>query len=192
MKKTLILPLMLVTALLLGACAPAGTPSGVLPQAQAAGVDSVLPAPLATLAPAPQPQATPPAVVLPPVELAPMPQVDLTGFGYAMAYAALYDMAANPDPHVGKTMKVSGTYYATVMPETQEVVHLVLVVDNTGCCEAALEFVVTGGPHTPEDFPANNSEIELTGLFGIIESGGNRYPLLTVNEIKVLKDAKAS
>ena len=115
------------------------------------------------------------------------PQNDLAHLSDTMAYAQLYNVAINPQQHIGQTFRLRGVYYATQMPETGEVVHLLLVRDQAACCEVALEFQAADARAYPQDFPANYSTIELVGVLGTIQAGEYTYPLLTVSDIQVLE-----
>ena len=176
MKKASFLGLLLAVSLALSGCAP-GTASQ---QAQSPFVQVHPTAAPGTVAG----EGTP---AIPPVSPKDVPDIDLQGLGYPMAYAQVYDIARDPCQHVGKTMRIEGMYYGAEYQELGEVVHSILVADSAGCCEVGLEFMVTGSPVWPEEYPPNFSRISLTGVLGTITAGEGIYALLTVNSIDLLE-----
>lgn len=182
MKKIpLILVLMLLSALLAGCQgqqAPARTPVELAQQyeqvKQGPGTDS---------------PAVPPIGAGPsPVPLQDPPHLDISGMSYPMAYGQVYSMVMAPKRHQGQTLQIKGSYYGFQTAEGEEV-HLILITDEAGCCEVGMEFVITGSPAWPQDFPPNNSIILLTGLMDTISHGDNLFPLLVANEIQVVQAA---
>lgn len=123
-----------------------------------------------------------------PVPLHNPPHMDLSDMSYTMAYAQVYSMVMAPKRHQGETLKIKGSYYGFQTQEGQDV-HLILIIDEAGCCEVGMEFRITGNLAWPQDYPPNNSIILLTGLMDIIHHGDNPYPLLVANEIQVVKEA---
>lgn len=123
-----------------------------------------------------------------PVPLHNPPHMDLSDMSYTMAYAQVYSMVMAPKRHQGETLKIKGSYYGFQTQEGQDV-HLILIIDEAGCCEVGMEFQITGNLAWPQDYPPNNSIILLTGLMDIIHHGDNPYPLLVANEIQVVKEA---
>lgn len=121
------------------------------------------------------------------VQLAEQPAVDLTMLSGTMAYAELYNMSSNTAQYEGKTVRMQGQYYAAYIESVGKTVHWLMVTDQQACCSIGVEFRAAGSLRYPDDFPPLHSTIELTGLFGTTEVSGNTYPLLTVNEIKLLE-----
>ncbi len=171
MKKIYLVLVLLMMLGLLPGCATSGT--GVSPQAPKSGN----PANSATQAPGTGP-----------VQLNEPPHIDLTRLSNTMAYAQLYDMVMAPERHQGITLRVHGSYYGFQSQETGKITHLITVRDNVGCCEMGMEFQITGDLIWPDQFPQNNSMIELTGIISSISYGENKYPLLVANGWKPLND----
>ena len=85
--------------------------------------------------------------------------VDLTAVSRTMIYSTVYNLLADPDDSIGKTIKISGklgSYEAD-----GELLHACLVTDVTECCELSLEFEADDSVELPED----GSEITVTGEF---------------------------
>jgi hypothetical protein len=116
--------------------------------------------------------------------------VDLTALSSTMVYGEVFNMMQNPDDYVGKTIKANGPYYASFFPETGEYYHFVIVRDATACCQQGLEFKVDGNPELayryPEDFPTDETLVELVGVYNAYEELGETYYYLSVKDIAVL------
>ena len=103
--------------------------------------------------------------------------IDMTEMNATMVYTQVSDMVTNPDNYVGKVVKMSGkfnvykgdtrNYYACIIP------------DATACCQQGIEFVLEKGGKYPDDYPAVDSEITVTGVFGTYWEGQYRYVELT-------------
>lgn len=185
MKKTsLVLALLLLTALLAGCQgqqAPTRSPAELAQQYELVKQETSPPAQVPDAAQAPARSGTGGAS---PVPLHNPPHLDLSDMSYTMAYAQVYSMVMAPKRHQGETLKIKGSYYGFQTEDGQDV-HLILIMDEAGCCEVGMEFQITGNLAWPQDYPPNNSIILLTGLLDIIHHGDNPYPFLVANEIQV-------
>ena len=124
-----------------------------------------------------------------PVTLSETIDIDLSQLNSTMAYAAMYDMIFNVNQHIGKTLKLRGSYQSYQSKDTGEITHLVLLVDKSACCEISIDFILTGEHSYPDDYPAILSEIELVGIMSAVDYDGYDYPVLLVNEIKTIKSS---
>jgi len=113
--------------------------------------------------------------------------VDLTALGSIMVYAEVYNMMTNPDDYMGKTIKMSGPYYASYYDMTDSYYHYVIIEDATACCKQGLEFVWSGDRSYPEDYPEESTQIEVTGVFGSYDELDITYYYLAVDDISILK-----
>lgn len=118
-------------------------------------------------------------------EIADTPQLDLSRMSPTMAYAQLYNIFMEQEKYVGQTIKMRGQYVA--MRDENEVAkyHFVMVYDNAACCQLGMEFLMTPAENLPKD----NSLIELTGVFDICNDAGEKFCVLRVKEVSVLKEA---
>jgi hypothetical protein len=112
--------------------------------------------------------------------------IDLTKMSSTMTYAEVYNMVTNPNAYIGKTVKMSGPYYVSYFDKTGKYYHAVIIQDATACCQSGLEFVWTGEHKYPDDYPKENTKIEVTGVFGTYDEIGRTYCYLTVDDITVL------
>ena len=112
--------------------------------------------------------------------------VDLTEMSSTMVYAEVYNIMTNPDEYMGKTIKMSGLYYASYYDLTDLYYHYVVVEDATACCAQGLEFVWDGEHAYPDDYPEEQTNIEVAGVFGSYDELGRTYYFITVGEINVI------
>lgn len=110
--------------------------------------------------------------------------VDLTLMSSTMVYSEVYNMMMNPDDYMGKTIKIIGPYYSFYLNETGKYYHAVIISDATACCSNGLEFVWDDNTHVyPDEYPENNTIIELVGTFGSYEELGQTYYYLATNSL---------
>ncbi|MEA4934097.1 MAG: hypothetical protein VB071_11060 [Lawsonibacter sp.] len=112
--------------------------------------------------------------------------VDLTALSSTMVYAEVYNMMTNPDAYMGKTIKMSGQYTSTYLEDTKKNYFFVVISDATACCQQGIEFIWNGEHSYPKDYPEDESNIEVTGVFGSYQEKDQTYYYLAVDEIKQL------
>ncbi len=91
--------------------------------------------------------------------------VDLTLMGSDLVYATVYQMMSKPEEYEGKTIRIEGKYYASYYPITDKYYNYCLIADALACCSQGLEFELAGGAVYPDDYPADQSEVVVTGVF---------------------------
>jgi len=112
---------------------------------------------------------------------------DLTIMGADLVYATVYDMMMNPSTYEGKTVRMSGQYYASYMDDTQKYYMYCLISDAMGCCQSGMEFVWEDGSHVyPDEYPADYSEVEITGTYKTYTENGKLYCCITDASMTVL------
>lgn len=111
--------------------------------------------------------------------------VDLTKLSSTMIYGEVYNMMVDPEAYVGKTIKMQGKYVTGFYDATGQYYHYVVIEDATACCQQGLEFLWSD--HTyPEDFPTENSEIIVTGVYKSYTELEIVYYYVDVEDIQVL------
>lgn len=113
-------------------------------------------------------------------------EVDLTALSSTMVYAEVYNMMMEPESYVGKTVKVRGQYYANYYEPTQQYYHFLIIADATACCEQGLEFIWLGEHDYPEDYPKDQTEIEITGAFRPYDEDGHTFYHIEADDVRVL------
>lgn len=91
--------------------------------------------------------------------------VDLTLMGSDLIYATVYQMMSKPEEYEGKTIRIEGKYYASYYPLTDKYYNYCLIADAAACCSQGLEFELGGGAVYPDDYPADQSQVIVTGVF---------------------------
>ena len=101
--------------------------------------------------------------------------IDLTKLSSILVYTEVENMMMTPNRYLGKTVKMRGPYYANYYFETEKYYHYVTIEDALACCKQGLEFVLNGEHVYPDDYPKDNTEIEVTGVFGSYEELEETY-----------------
>lgn len=101
--------------------------------------------------------------------------LDLSELSSSIAYAQIYNMKYTPDDHIGKTVKIRGQFAYYENPDTKDRYFACVITDGTGCCSQELEFIPAGEHAYPDDYPAIDSEITVTGTCEVYEENGYRY-----------------
>lgn len=134
---------------------------------------SVEPAPQATQAPFESGLPTPAAGV----------DVDLAAMSSTMVFAEVYNMMTEPQNYMGKTVRMRGRYYNEYNVATQTYYHFVLIADASACCQQGIEFIWNGEHTYPDDYPADNEYVEVTGVFGSYEETVQTYYCLYADAV---------
>ena len=73
------------------------------------------------------------------------------------------------------TIKLRGnlTYYKD--EQTGHEYYAAIIQDATACCAQGIEFVWKGEHHWPQDYPPEDTEVTVTGVFDLYEENDNLY-----------------
>ena len=113
--------------------------------------------------------------------------IDLTVLSSTIMYAEVNSIMTKPDDYLGKTIRMKGPYRASFYDATNLYYHYVIVEDAAACCVQGLEFVWSGEHVYPEDYPKEDTKIEVTGVFSRYDELGRAYYYLAVDEILVME-----
>ncbi|MBQ6780553.1 MAG: hypothetical protein IJP62_04900 [Treponema sp.] len=107
--------------------------------------------------------------------------VDLTKMSATMVYAKVFDMLINPDNYEGRKIRMHGTFevFEYEMDGKPARSFACIVQDATACCAQGMEFRLKGSPVYPKDYPAQYSDITVSGTFHQFEEAGMNRILLT-------------
>ena len=94
--------------------------------------------------------------------------VDLTKLSSTMVYSEVFNMLADPDSYVGKTVRMNGISACFTNPQTSQLYYACIVADATGCCAQGLEYVLPEG----EVYPDLDTDITVTGTFALYMENG--------------------
>ena len=113
--------------------------------------------------------------------------IDFTVLSSMMVFAEFYNIMLNPDDFVGKIIKMNGLYYASVFDKDDYYSHYITVGEGDACCAQGFEFKWNGEHKFPDDYPKENTKIELTGAFSKYEKLGRTHYYLAVDNIAISK-----
>lgn len=102
-------------------------------------------------------------------------EVDLTVLSSIMVYSEIWNMMKAPENYIGKTIKMQGQFVCAGEQEEGKRYFGCLVADAAQCCSQGLEFVLAGEHVYPDDYPALNSRITVTGTFETYQVKGIEY-----------------
>jgi hypothetical protein len=112
--------------------------------------------------------------------------VDLTILSSTMVYAEVNSMTVSPEDYLGKTIRLSGSYYSAYYDQTDTVYHFVLIADAASCCQQGLEFVLEQDRLPPDGYPADLTEVEIFGTYSRYEELGQVYYYVAAETLVVL------
>ena len=103
--------------------------------------------------------------------------IDLTKLNSTLRYAEVSNIMYTPDDYIGKIIRMSGqlAVYQPIdengerVPDT--LYYACIIPDATACCQQGIEFLWAGG-HRAEEYPAEGTDITVTGEFELYEEDG--------------------
>lgn len=101
--------------------------------------------------------------------------IDLTVMSSTMVYSQVSEIMADPDAYVGKIMKMKGLLTVFHSEETGKYYFGCLIQDATACCAQGIEFELAGDYQYPDDYPPENTEITVVGVFDTYIEGVGLY-----------------
>ena len=113
---------------------------------------------------------------------------DLTTMGKDMVYATVYLMMTEPDDFEGKKFKMRGQYLSAYYEPKDAYYNYCFISDAAGCCSQGIEFATKKNLKYPDDFPKDETNIEVVGEFESYMEDGKLYCHLKDSQMTVLKD----
>ncbi len=101
--------------------------------------------------------------------------IDLTKMSSDMVYASCYNITAQPSQYIGKTVRMRGTVSYYTDSQTGKTYAAVVIADATACCSQGIEFELTGDLTCPEGYPAEGTEVTISGTLETYEENGYTY-----------------
>lgn len=99
--------------------------------------------------------------------------IDLTKMNSNAIYAEVYNMMIEPDDYEGKKVKIKGMFTPAQDMKTNENRFFCIIPDAAGCCQQGIEFVRKGDFTYPDDYPDENAEITVEGIFHTYKTNDN-------------------
>ena len=109
--------------------------------------------------------------------------LDLSVMSGTIVYSQVYNMMYDPQPFLDKVIKVAGYYTTFEDTELGTVYHACMIPDAAACCTQGLEFV-WAGDHAPEEYPAETTDITVTGRLEMYVENGASYLHLVDADLK--------
>ena len=110
--------------------------------------------------------------------------VDLTALSSTMVYSEVYSMLTAPEEYIGKTVKMSGRYTSFHDETTGNDYNACIIRDATACCAQGIEFELNSQYTYPDDYPQEDEQITVTGVFTTYQEGNSTYCTLRNAELK--------
>lgn len=104
--------------------------------------------------------------------------IDLTQLSGVLLYSQVNYMMYKPEEYIGKTVKVPGTFSAVYSEEAGRYYFGCLVRDRSACCVLGVEFELPEDYVYPDDYPAEDEEITVMGVFDTYVEGEYTYCVL--------------
>ena len=114
--------------------------------------------------------------------------LDLAGMSGTIVYAQVYNLLVDPEPWLGKAIRMAGYYSYYDDAEKGIVYHACVIPDATACCAAGIEFVLGGEYAWPEDYPEAGTDIIVTGRLEMYREDGYDYLHLLDAEMEIVQE----
>ena len=109
--------------------------------------------------------------------------LDLSAMSGTVVYSQILNMMNDPRPFLNKVIKVAGYYTYFEDTTLGNIYHACMIPDATACCSQGLEFVWAGNHTWPADYPAETTDIVVTGRLEMYEENGSSYLHLVDAEV---------
>jgi len=110
--------------------------------------------------------------------------IDLSELSSTLIQAEYVRIFSNPEDYIGKTIKLYGSY-SNQRIDSSSYVHFIIILPGDDCCVIGIEFKLDDSYSFPEDYPALNSMILITGTIDTYERNDNTYIYIAVNDFTV-------
>ena len=102
-------------------------------------------------------------------------ELDLSKLSGTVVYSQVYNIMYEPTPYLGKIIRIAGYYSAYEDKNKGIVYHACIIPDATACCAQGIEFTRVGEHRWPDDYPADGTDIVVTGRLETYEEDGFTY-----------------
>jgi len=115
--------------------------------------------------------------------------LDLSTLSTIMAEAEFYSIMANSEDYIGKIIRVRGEFISLYISVIDRYYHYIAITRGDSCCPPeGLEIRLTGDMVTNDDYPINNTVIEVTGILSSNEESGINLIYLEIEEIVIFEE----
>lgn len=116
---------------------------------------------------------------------------DLSDMNYNIITSMNFDMAISPEKYYGKTIKMKGQFFSFEEPGNPRKFFSCVVYDPTACCQAGIDFSLPDDKKYPDDYPPEETLIEITGPFtdfSYLFDDGRFYAGILCDKIDILNN----
>lgn len=111
--------------------------------------------------------------------------LDLSGLSITMVQAEYERIISNADDYIGKTIKVFGSFRTYLTDDAGGIAYYVIIIPGDDCCQMGFEFKRDGNYTFPDDYPAQNSMILISGTLDRHEVFNSLSLYISVDEFTV-------
>ena len=111
--------------------------------------------------------------------------IDLTELSMTMIEAEYQRIITNAEDNIGKTIRTYGSYRTLIIDNAGNYLHFIVVVPGDECCWLGFEFIRDGDYNFPDDYPAQNSAILITGTLDKYTDSGSSFLFIAVDDLSV-------
>ena len=119
----------------------------------------------------------------------PAVDLDLSALSGTVVYSQVNHMVTDPSSWLGKTIRMAGYYSAYEDTARGVVYHACVIPDAMACCAQGIEFVCAGERTWPDEYPAEGTDITVTGRFASYEEDGLVYLHLVDADVQLNPEA---
>ena len=114
--------------------------------------------------------------------------IDLSGLSMTMMQAEYQRILSNPRDFIGKTIRAIGLYRTMIIDDAGNYTHSIIIVPGDECCLLGFEFQPDGDIGFPDDYPAQDARIKITGTIDEYNRSGALYLYIAVDSFEVMSD----
>lgn len=111
--------------------------------------------------------------------------LDITAMSETVAYGQISYMMYEFEEYLGQTIKMEGIYQNFHVEDTGESYHYLMMMDETNCCQAALDIRLP--PGTP--YPEVGAKLLVMGDFNLFSFSFGDYPVIQISSYTVTAEA---
>lgn len=113
--------------------------------------------------------------------------IDMTQLDDIMLLAQIDNVLMEPEKYSGNTIRMRGLFRVLYGVGDEETPYtFVVVYDETQCCESGIEFRFDKEVQFPDDYPLEDTEIEITGTYKFHEDFGSPMYYIETDAIDIL------
>ena len=114
--------------------------------------------------------------------------IDLSELSLTLVQAEHQRIVSNPNDYIGKTIKVYGSFRTFIVDNAGNLAHFIIIVPGDDCCQIGFEFRRNGEYKFPDDYPAQNSMLLISGTLDKSTTFGTSSLFIDVIDFTALRN----